>query len=483
MSNAPEDGEGLLSSIFSSIQDGISILDADMRIVRVNPAMESWYCHAMPLTGKKCYKAYHGRDRPCEVCPSRETLRTGEVAYEVVPKTGVGGEVVGWLDLYSFPLLETTSGEMRGVIEYVRDITERRRAEEALRASEEHFRLMVQNAQDLLFRYSLKPQRGFEFVSPSVVDFTGYTPEEHYADPELGSKMIHPDDLPRLKETMRSPELVRQPVTLRWIAKNGDVVWTEQHNVPIYDDAGELVAIEGIARNVTQREKVEQLKSDFVSMISHELRTPLTNIVGYSSVLLRDDVREKPELQVKAAQKIHERATQMCRLVDEILEVSRIQSGDLCLSFQPADLEKLVTHCVESAPTAAEHTISVDVAKGLPAVSCDAHRLCWAIGNLVSNAVKFSPRGGAVEVSVRARDDEVLIAVKDEGVGIDRKEVPGLFERFKQADMSSTRAFGGWGLGLFVADQVVRGHGGRIDVESEPGKGSTFTIEIPISRD
>lgn len=115
--------EEFLDSVFSSIQDGISVLDKDMTIIRVNHAMEKWYKHAMPLVGKKCYQAYHGRKERCKICPTHKTLETGEEAYEVVPKIGEGNKIVGWLDLYSFPLLDSKTGKLRGVIEYVRDIT------------------------------------------------------------------------------------------------------------------------------------------------------------------------------------------------------------------------------------------------------------------------------------------------------------------------------------------------------------------------
>jgi PAS domain S-box-containing protein len=131
-----EERERFLSNVFSSIQDGISILDKDLNIIRVNPTMERWYSHAMPLRDKKCYLAYHDRDMACEVCPTRRTLDTGKAAYEVVPKTGPGGKRVGWLDLYSFPLFDSASGQLKGVIEYVRDITDRKKAEDELHQSQ-----------------------------------------------------------------------------------------------------------------------------------------------------------------------------------------------------------------------------------------------------------------------------------------------------------------------------------------------------------
>ncbi|MBM4329406.1 MAG: response regulator [Deltaproteobacteria bacterium] len=125
--------ERFLASIFHSIQDGISVLDSELKVVRVNPAMEKWYSHMMPIVGKKCYEAYHGRNRPCGVCPARQTLATGQSSCELIPKTGPGGENAGWLDLYTFPITDAATGQLKGVIEYVRDVTDHKRLEEELR--------------------------------------------------------------------------------------------------------------------------------------------------------------------------------------------------------------------------------------------------------------------------------------------------------------------------------------------------------------
>jgi PAS domain S-box-containing protein len=127
--------ENLMIDTFASIQDGVSLLDTNLNIIRVNPAMEKWYSHALPLIGKKCYQAYHGRQEVCHPCPSLRTLKTREPASEIVPKTGPGGKVVGWLDLFAFPLIDYRTGKLKGVIEYVRDITEQKKAQDALLAS------------------------------------------------------------------------------------------------------------------------------------------------------------------------------------------------------------------------------------------------------------------------------------------------------------------------------------------------------------
>jgi PAS domain S-box-containing protein len=155
-----------------------------------------------------------------------------------VPETGADGQLCGTRAMYV-------------------DITARKQAETALRASEARFRQLAENAQDLIYRYRLLPERGFEYVSPSATRITGYTPEEHYADPDLGFKLVHPDDRHRLQGAANAGTDWELPIALRWQRKDGRIVWTEQINTPIYDDAGALIAIEGIARDVTERKEVE----------------------------------------------------------------------------------------------------------------------------------------------------------------------------------------------------------------------------------
>jgi PAS domain S-box-containing protein len=153
-------GERFLSSVFTSIQDGISVLDKNLTIIRVNPVMEAWNSFNMPLIGRKCYEAYHNRKEPCEVCPSIKAVQSGEAAYEVVPKTGSKGRIKGWLDIYSFPFFDVETGKLKGVIEYVRDITERKNAEEKIKTLnkdlEEHAKeLELTNSELEAFNYSV----------------------------------------------------------------------------------------------------------------------------------------------------------------------------------------------------------------------------------------------------------------------------------------------------------------------------------------
>ena len=197
-----------------------------------------------------------------EVTPSEELLeRADEIMSELRAGRSWSGEfVVRRKDGSTFPAMVTDTpvydeqGTLVGIIGVSTDITELKKTEE-LRLSEERFRLLAENAQDLIYRYRLKPTPGFEYVSPSATAITGYTPEEHYADPELVYKILHPGDRHLVDEVLRSPESL---ITLRWLGKDGGLIWIEQRVKTIYDEAGELVAIEGIARDVTERKRVEE---------------------------------------------------------------------------------------------------------------------------------------------------------------------------------------------------------------------------------
>jgi len=207
-------------------------------------------------------------------------LRANQPLVEVGVKSLVGlplaarGHPLGVLYLYSLrphafreqlPVLTGFANQAAIAIENARlykaigqELAERQRAETALRQSEERFRRLAENAQDLIYRYEFTPSRGFTYVSPAATPITGYTPEEHYADPELGLKLVHPEDRPLLEQYLQGGGIFDRPIILRWVRKDGQIIWTEQRNVPIYDESGRLIAMEGIARDITERMRHER---------------------------------------------------------------------------------------------------------------------------------------------------------------------------------------------------------------------------------
>jgi PAS domain S-box-containing protein len=266
---------------------------------------------------------------------------------------------------------------------------------------------------------------------------------------------------------------------VRRVAKDGRPIDVALFCSAVGDSGGEAVAAVAIFQDVTERRRIEVLKSDFISNVSHELRTPLTGIIGFSE-LMRERV-DDAEACDALAEKIHEKAEDLKLLIEQLLEAASIQAGSTRISLQQAGVDELVHGIADGVTPPEGIEFRVEVEAGLPPVFIDRQRLPQALEPLLGNAFKYSPNGGSVVLSARREDGRLLIAISDEGVGIPAEELPHIFERFTQADMSTTRRFGGFGLGLYMAKRLVEAHGGDIRMESMPGHGSTVTIDLPLS--
>jgi signal transduction histidine kinase len=230
-----------------------------------------------------------------------------------------------------------------------------------------------------------------------------------------------------------------------------------------------------------QLREADRVKDEFVALISHDLRTPLTSIMGYLELTvgdgnLTDDQRGYLEV-------VDRNAERLLRLVNDLLFVARLEAGQLDLRPSELDLAAIVRQSVsEAEPRAAAKGIALTCSAGeVPAVRADKGRIFQLLDNLVSNAIKFTPEGGDVEVSVARLNGAVQLEVADTGIGIDAREQLQLFERFFRASTAEQRQIPGTGLGLYIARAIVEAHGGSIAVDSEPGKGTTFLIDLPLS--
>jgi len=272
-------------------------------------------------------------------------------------------------------------------------------------------------------------------------------------------------------------------------------------NVPVNFDADYRALLVSVAQHCSQAldrarlyesaqraraeaESANRLKDDFLSIVSHELRTPLNAVVGWASMLR--DGSLKPELTARAVQSICDNATRQARLIDDLLDMSRIATGQATLDVQEIDLATLVAGVAESVlPKAASEQIDLHV-QGIPAVLIrgDRRRLEQVFFNLIGNALKFTPAGGQIILEAACIDNCVELRVSDSGVGIEPEFLPHVFERFRQGDSTHTRSHGGLGLGLSIAKQFVEAHGGSITVASAGRNlGTTFSVRLPIARE
>ncbi|MGH6983328.1 MAG: PAS domain S-box protein [Stellaceae bacterium] len=242
----------------------------------------------------------------------------------------------------------------------------------------------------------------------------------------------------------------------------------------------------GMVRDITEQKKVERLKNEFVSTVSHELRTPLTSIAGSLGLLVGGAAGALPERVAHLIGIAHSNIKRLMRLVNDILDIEKIESGKMTFSFAAVPLRPLVEHCIEANRGYAD-TYNVRFELGPAAANsiaiADPDRMTQVVTNLLSNAVKFSPANGTVDVGIEQHGDRVCISVRDHGPGIPEEFRSRIFQKFAQADSSDTRQKGGTGLGLAIVRSIVERHGGSIDFDSVIGEGTTFNVRLPIWRE
>ena len=265
--------------------------------------------------------------------------------------------------------------------------------------------------------------------------------------------------------------------------RNGSVVSVGITYAPLLARNGRLINIICTVRDITRFREADVLKDTFISVVSHELKTPISIIKGYAETLRRPEARRNPALVEEMLASITEESDRLARLVDDLLDASRLQAGGLPFrDVEDVDLRFVARRVIERyTPQTSHHQLILDFvpADDFPTVSGDPQRLEQVLDNLVSNAIKYSPRGGVVEIKGEASAVEVVISVRDEGIGIPLEEQERIFTRFHRVESPETRAVSGTGLGLYLTRAIVQAHGGRCWVDSIPGQGATFYVALP----
>jgi signal transduction histidine kinase/CHASE3 domain sensor protein len=251
-------------------------------------------------------------------------------------------------------------------------------------------------------------------------------------------------------------------------------------SAPILDPRSRVVGGVDVVRDVSREREIDEVKSALISTVSHELRTPLTLIHGFAELLVLRDM--SVERQRTAAAEILEASRRLARLIDDLLSVSRMESGRLVLDPRPLDLAAVVERILSPFRAMADrHALRAKLPGALPVLWGDPDKVEQILTNLVGNAIKYSPEGGEVLVTVEHGEDSVQVSVRDQGIGMSPRDMGQLFEKFYRVDRDEVRRAGGTGLGLYITKRLVEMHGGRIWAESRPGVGSVFTFTLPTS--
>jgi len=273
-------------------------------------------------------------------------------------------------------------------------------------------------------------------------------------------------------------EQVDGPVDL--VSRYGRKVPVAVSSAPIFDARGRVVGGVDVIRDVSKEREIDEVKSALISTVSHELRTPLTLIHGFAELLVLRDL--PAERQRSSAVEILDASRRLARLIDDLLSVSRMESGRLVLDPRPLDLAVVVERILSPfRAMAAKHTLRTKLPTSLPVVWGDPDKVEQILTNLVGNAIKYSPGGGEVLVTVDADGDAVQVSVRDQGIGMSPRDMGQLFEKFYRVDREEVRRAGGTGLGLYITKRLVEMHGGRLWAESWPGVGSVFRFTLPTS--
>jgi PAS domain S-box-containing protein len=391
----------------------------------------------------------------------------------------------------------TPGGEFDGYIGSCIDITDSRRAVEA----QAYLAAIVGSSDDAIISKNLDGI--IQSVNSAAERLFGYTAAEL-----IGQNvriLIPPErqaEEDQILARIRRGERIDHFETER-IAKDGRRLHISLTVSPVLDEAGATIGVSKIARDITERqaavaerdrlldaervaradaERASRVKDDFVAMVSHELRTPLNAILSWTQLMMR--ARHDPAILERGLNVVARNTRVQAQLISDLLDISRIVAGKLQLDFQTLDIEAIVRDSVETVRHDAESK-GIDVRTTLDAtapVSGDPARVQQVIWNLLANAIKFTPQGGRIAVTLRGTNGEVEISVADNGAGIRPDFLPFVFDRFHQADRSITRRFGGLGLGLAIVKHLVELHGGTVRAESSgEGQGSTFTVALPSS--
>jgi PAS domain S-box-containing protein len=398
----------------------------------------------------------------------------------------VSGEPRTFFDI-KFPIFDS-GGEVTGVCAIATDITARKRAEVALRVSEQRHRSVVDALEEGVLLHDMSGtviacnQSAAEMVGLPIEEIVGKTPQE------LPMRLVREDgtefpddDRPGYRAFVTGePQL---GIIAGHPHANGDMHWLSINCNPILDpQTGDAFAVAASFADITEARRAESLKEEFFALVSHELRTPLTSITGYLELVMDPDESELDPIQHKFLGVVERNAKRLQRLVGDLLFVAQFEAGKLSLDTGPTAIEDVAAESVESARPRADE-LSIDLrlnAETTPLYHGDAGRLGQTLDNLISNALKFTPSGGRVDVRVLHRRDRVVMEVADTGLGISVPDQRRLFERFFRTTAATEAAIPGVGLGLSISKAIVEGHGGTITVASDEGHGTTFTIELPF---
>lgn len=499
------------ASISVADQRGVLVVSPDQSVLRIRPqTLDPRIRNG--LEGKRGVTRIQTKSGP-SLSAYYPVPKIGWVVITEVPERVAFASITALTRALAGALILTAAIIAMGLGFLSRTLRERDRAEIRLLNSEQSLRrygAIVDSSEDAIISKTLDGT--ITSWNPGAEKLYGY--KAHEVIGRSVSILVpddRPDEIAGILRDVAAGQAIEHFDTVR-VRKDGELVDVSLTVSPVRDGNGEPIGASAIGRDVSIRKKAEgalkesearfaeayakehaavehledlnKLKNEFVGVISHDLRSPLAVISGYSKLLLErwDQLDDAKKIAFLGA--IERSVQQQEALVDDVLQVARLESADLTFQMSPTDISRGIKVVCEDTAIATDRQITLDIPDDIPLVMADEPRLQRVIQNLISNAIKFSPEQGNVEVAVRTRGDHVEVKVKDHGIGMKPDDLHRVFDKF--ARVEQPRGGGkikGTGLGLYITKSFVEGQGGTIWVESEAGEGSTFTFTLPIAGD
>jgi PAS domain S-box-containing protein len=361
----------------------------------------------------------------------------------------------------------------------VHDKQEAISTEEALRQSEKRFRALIEHSSDLI---ALVNSEGLvTYLSPSITPIMGYDPEEFLGSHAL--VLVHPDDLACMQQVLgnilQSPgKTLRAEYRLR--CKDGTFRWFEATATNLLHEPA-VAAIVGNFHDITEQKRLEKQKDAFISMASHELKTPITSLKGFTYMLQRHLNKQRDEHALAYLNKMERQVDRLTKLIMDLLDISKIEMDQLDYREEEFDLDTLIQATVETIQAVTpKHRVVYERYIYIPVLG-DKERIEQVLINLLTNAIKYSPRSDQVIVRVAKGPKQVTVSVQDFGMGVAKEYHQKIFERFYQVSNPEERPFSGLGIGLYLSNEIIKWHQGRMWVVSTKGEGATFYFSLPLT--
>jgi len=358
------------------------------------------------------------------------------------------------------------------------EIRERKLTEEALQKTHQRLRFHVENSPLAVIEWDheFRIQRW----SSQAEHILGWTAAEVLNKHPFEWPFVIEEDEAKFRAVIArllSGDEQRLVIQSRHYTKDGTVAYCEWYNSVLFDDSGKAISILSLVQDITERTALDRLKEELLATVSHELRTPLTSLRGFAELMLTRTF--PPEQQRQFLSIIHNESTRLTNLINDFLDLQRIETGKQNYHFEVTALEPLLQKALALfGVNDGIHRLRIDVPPTLPPVRVDADRLHQVLTNLLSNAIKFSPAGGDITIGACQDGRDLVVWVADSGIGIAPEQHAKLFSKFFRVDNTATRSVGGTGLGLALVQNLIAAHGGRVWVNSVPGKGSTFFFTL-----